>query len=151
MASISGGDKLEKALAEMAANVTKPGTLQVGFLSNAKYPDGTYVALIAAIQNFGAPAAGIPPRPFFSNMVAAKKAGWPAQIALNLKAQKYDATKALVKVGEGIAGQLRESIQQTNSPPLKAATIKRKGGTKTSAKPLIDSGVMYGSVDSIVK
>ena len=40
MAAISGGEKLAKKLAELAANITKPGTLRVGFLEKAKYPAG---------------------------------------------------------------------------------------------------------------
>lgn len=147
MASIKGDKKLEGALAHLATQVSKPGTLRVGFLENATYPDGTPVAMIAAIQNYGAPGAGIPPRPFFSNMVAAKKGGWPKAVEENLKANGYDATKALVAVGEGIARQLRESVINTNAPALKPATIKRKG----SAKPLVDTGHMLGSVDFDVK
>ena len=107
--------------------------------------------MVAAIQNYGAPAANIPPRPFFSNMVAAKKAGWPAALAKNLKQTDYDATKSLALVGEGIKGQLQQSIKQTNSPPLKPATIARKGGTKTAAKPLVDTGHLLASVDYDVK
>lgn len=147
MATIKGGEALEKKLREMAALVSKPSSLRVGFLENATYPDGKFVAMIAAIQNFGAPSRGIPPRPFFSNMVATKKAGWPAAVALNLKNQNYDAAKAMALVGEGIAGQLRTSIKNTNAPPLKPATIKRKG----HAKPLVDTGHLLASVDYDVK
>ena len=147
MATIRGGDKLAAALAKISKGVSKPALLRVGFLENAKYPDGKPVAMIAAIQDFGAPRAGIPPRPFFSNMVASKKAGWPNAIAVNLKAQNYDATKALLIVGEGIKGQLQQSIKETNSPPLKPATVQRKG----SSKPLVDTVHMLASVDYDVR
>lgn len=147
MASLKGGGKLDKKIQEIGSNIATARVLRVGFLENATYPDGTQVALVAAIQNFGAPAAGIPPRPFFSNMVAAKKDGWPAAIAKNLKRTDYDAAKAFALVGEGVSGQLRQSITQTNSPPLKPATIKRKG----SSKPLVDTGHMLASVDYDVK
>ena len=147
MATIKGGDKLQKKIAEIAAQIDKADVLRVGFLENATYPDGKPVAMIAAIQNWGAPAAGIPPRPFFSNMVASKKAGWPEQVAKNLKRADYNSALAFARVGEGIAGQLRQSIKDTNSPPLAPSTIKRKG----FAKPLVDTGVMLGSVDYDVK
>jgi len=49
---------------------------------------------------------------------------------------------ALARMGEGIAGQLRESIQSTNSPPLAESTIEAKG----FEKPLIDTGHMWNSV-----
>ena len=77
MATISGGQKLDAALREMASKVAVPATLRVGFLENAKYPDGTPVAMVAAIQDYGAPGAGIPPRPFFRNMIADKQREWP--------------------------------------------------------------------------
>lgn len=143
MASIKGGDKLEKALAELTLKINNAATLKVGFLSKAKYPDGTPVALVAAVQDYGAPRAGIPPRPFFRNMVKAKSPEWPKAIAGLLKTHDYDATVVLRLTGEAIKGQLQASIRDTNAPPLKPATIKRKG----FAKPLVDTGQMLNSVD----
>lgn len=147
MAQVSGGDRLRAELARIAANLSQGGTLRVGFLENATYPDGKPVAMIAAIQNWGAPGAGIPPRPFFSNMVRDKSERWPGALALNLRANDYDARLALQLMGEGIAGQLRQSIRDTNTPPLAPSTIARKG----HAKPLVDSGIMLGSVDYDVR
>ena len=95
MATITGGAKLAAKLKELAEMVAKPATLRVGFLENAKYPDGTPVAMIAAIQDYGSPNAGIPPRPFFRNMIAAKSPEWPAAIAQLLKDNNLDAAKAL--------------------------------------------------------
>ena len=143
MAEISGGKKLEAALREISSNLTKAGTLRVGFLAGSNYPDGTPVAMVAAIQNYGAPRAGIPPRPFFSNMIASKSGEWPNAIKSFLLANNYDTKKALEALGQGIQGQLRQSIRDTNSPPLKPATIRRKG----SAKPLIDTVQMLRSVN----
>lgn len=134
---------MERKLQEIASKLKSSGNLRVGFLENATYPNGTSVALVAAIQNFGAPKVGIPPRPFFSNMVREKSGGWPDAIAKNLKATGMDVRAALERVGEGIKGQLQQSIIQTNSPPLAQSTIDRKG----SAKPLVDTGHMLASVD----
>jgi hypothetical protein len=147
MATLSGGSKFAAAMRDLASKVAKPATLRVGFLENARYPDGTPVAMIAAIQDFGAPGVGIPPRPFFRNMIAAKKAEWPPAIAGLLKANHYDGEKALELTGTAIAGQLRQSIVDTNEPPLAPSTIRRKG----FSKPLIDSGHMLASVDYEVK
>lgn len=147
MATIRGGEKLEVRLREIADKVSRPATLRVGFLERAKYPDGTPVAMVAAIQDFGAPRAGIPPRPFFRNMIAAKQGKWPKAIAGLLKANGYDAERALDIAGAAIAGQLRDSIISTNEPPLKPATIRAKG----FAKSLVDTGQMLNSVDHEVK
>lgn len=143
MANIKGGDKLLEKLAQLAKMAENPATLRVGFLESATYPDGKPVAMIAAIQDFGAPGVGIPPRPFFRNMIANKRGEWPKAIADLLKANDYDAKKTLEIAGQAIAGQLRQSIINTNEPPLAASTIARKG----SAKPLVDTGHMLNSVD----
>lgn len=141
--TLRGGEKMEAALNDLAQKMGEAKTLRVGFLENATYPNGTPVAMIAAIQNFGAPAAGIPPRPFFSNMVAEKSGEWPQAIAALLPSNDFNVTKVLSLAGAAIAGQLRESITNTNDPPLAPATIKRKG----FAKPLIDTSQMINSVD----
>lgn len=147
MSNVSGGEKLEAALNAIAKRLKRGAVVKVGFLEKATYPDGTRVALVAAIQDFGAPSVGIPPRPFFRNMVADKKDEWPAAVEGLLKKTDYDVDQTLALMGEGIAGQLRQSIVDTNDPPLKPATIARKG----SAKPLVDTGNMLNSVDYEVK
>lgn len=147
MASLKGGDKLNTALANLAAKVKKPGTLRVGFLGGASYPDGKPVAMIAAINEYGAPSRGQPPRPFFRRMIAAKQKEWPEAIKNLLIANDYDAIKTLDVAGAAIAGQLRQSIVDLTDPPLAEGTIKRKGFDK----PLVDSGVMLKSVDHEVK
>jgi hypothetical protein len=138
-----GGEKFEAVLRSMAENLGRGALLHVGFLENAKYPDGKPVAMIALIQDSGAPGAGIPPRPFFRNMIAAKQGEWPAAIAGVLKDTDYDAQRTLEIVGHAIAGQLRQSIIDTNTPPLAASTIRRKG----FEKPLIDTSHMINSID----
>lgn len=143
MASTRGGDRMEKVLAKIGTALGRADFVKVGFLSGATYPSGTPVALVAAIQDFGAPKRNIPPRPFFRNMVAAKQGEWPGAIANLLRANDYDARKTLGQVGEAVKGQLIQSIRDTNDPPLKPATIRRKG----FSKPLVDTGHMIDSVD----
>lgn len=147
MASIRGGQRFEAAIRRIAAEVSRPGTLRVGFLEGARYPDGKPVAMIAAIHNYGAPRAGIPPRPFFSNMIADKQDEWPPAIAGLLRANNWDAVRALDLAGAAIAGQLRQSIIDTNDPPLAPSTIRRKGFDK----PLVETGHMLQSVDHEVR
>lgn len=143
MARMRGGERVSRVLAEIADRVGQDYGLRVGFLENATYPDGKPVGLVAAIQEFGAPRAGIPPRPFFRNMIADKQGEWPAAVGELLVQNDYDVRAALDQAGFAIAGQLRQSIQQTDSPPLAASTIARKGHDK----PLIDTGHLYNSVD----
>ena len=144
MATLSGGDKLVKILTDINKNVEKSTTtLSVGFLEGSTYPDGTSTPLVAAVQEFGSPSRNIPPRPFFRNMIARKHNEWPSAVAELLKANNYNVTKTLMQTGEGIKGQLQQSIRDTNSPPLAPATIARKGFDK----PLIDTGHMINSID----
>jgi hypothetical protein len=174
MATISGGQNLERALNEIARKLgNKPTTVSVGFLEGATEANGTPVAMIAAINEFGAPSRGIPPRPFFRTMVAAKSPEWAPALALALEKTDNDVSAAMAMMGEGIAGQLRESIIATNSPPnspvtnllkqrfpmggqtfedvLKARRDVAAGATAPAGKPLVQSGVMLGSVDYEVK
>jgi hypothetical protein len=121
--AFSGGKALEAKLRELAKKVGKAATLRVGFLENATYPDGKPVAMVAAIQEFGAPAAKIPSRPFFRNMVAAKSPNWGESLGNVLKGTDYDAGKALAVMGESIKGQLVDSIVEINSPALSPTTL----------------------------
>ena len=145
--TIRGGAKLDSAMRELAAKVEKPASVKVGFLSGATYPAGTPVAMIAAINEFGAPSRGQPPRPFMRNAVAKYSKEWPAAVAGFLKSNGYDAARALDLLGAEIAGQVRQSIVDLVSPPLAESTIRAKGFDK----PLIGGGPtgghMLGSVN----
>jgi hypothetical protein len=143
VAVVRGGGRLEEALRELSRKVAKPASVKVGFLEKSKYPDGTPVAMIAALNEYGVPSRGQPPRPFFRRMIAAKQGEWPSAIAGFLRDNDLDAEKALDLAGAAIAGQLRESIRNLTDPPLSPSTIRRKG----SAKPLVDTGHMFNSVD----
>jgi hypothetical protein len=168
MASVTGGAGLEAAMQGIADRIAKAKEVRVGFLAHSTYPDGTPVAMVAAIDNFGAPAAGIPARPFFTNMVADKSGTWSEQFGQVLKANDYDADKALELMGEGIADQLRQSIIDTDGPPNSPVTnlLKQRfpmggqsfddvmqarhdvanGATAPAGKPLVWSGVMINSI-----
>ena len=148
MAEWRGGNKFKKVLNTIVAKVGTGKSLQVGYFPSAEYPNGTKVALVAAVQNFGAPSRGIPPRPFFTNFVKDGEKEWPKVVSASLKAHNYDTAAALAYVGEELEGELRQSIQNTNSPPLKDATIKRKG----HSKPLIgEHGLLLSGITSRVE
>lgn len=128
------GDKLEAHLKQLAAKLN--GSVEVGFLEDAKYPDGTYVAAVAEANEFGTSRA--PARPFFRTMIAKEKDTWGPKLAGALKHTAGDGKKALAIVGDNIQGALIQSINDLTSPPLAESTIKRKG----FSKPLIDDAIM---------
>lgn len=123
MVTLTGGAGVEAKLRELSAKIRKAGKAKVGFLEGATYPDGASVALVAVVQNYGAPARGVPPRPFFSNMIAEKSPGWGNSIAATFKAANFDTKHALELFGEGVAGQLREAIVEMGEPPLSPVTL----------------------------
>ena len=135
--NLSGGDKLDAKLAQIAARVSRPFAVRVGFLESASYPDGTKVAMVAALLNFG--IANGKAWPFFTQMIAEKAPGWGETLAQFLRDTDYDVPKALAGLGTEIAGQLQQAIHDTNAPALEPSTIARKG----FAKPLIDTGTMF--------
>ncbi|WP_312990828.1 hypothetical protein [Atlantibacter hermannii] len=143
MSSFSGGDALERKLAEMAEKLGEGKVLRVGFLENATYPDGQQVAMVAAANEFGNPANNQPPRPFFRNMIADNKDNWPDDIGRIAQATGFDGEQTLGLMGEHIKGQLQQSIRELMEPPLSPVTIEKKGFDK----PLIDTGHMLNSVD----
>ena len=147
---IKGGANLESALKAIARKVEKPAKLRVGFLEDATYPNGTNVAMIAAIQNFGAPARGIPPRPFFSNMVKDQSPGWPKSLEANLKSTGYDATASMEMMGQGIASQLQDAIINTNEPPLSQITVMLRG-MKANDPSLVVTGKTVGQAAARVR
>lgn len=143
MAAIKGGDKLEGYLKQLAARMGNTKSVAIGFLEGSTEPDGTSIPMIAAIQEFGAPKAKIPPRPFFRNMIAAKSPGWAAGIATQLKETNYDILKTLSRTGEAISGQLQESIISTYAPPLSPITVMLRG-MKSNDQSLVVTGKTVG-------
>ena len=174
---LKGGKKLAEALGAIAKALGEKKTLRVGFLAGAKYPDGTPVAMVAAIQEFGAPAARIPPRPYFRTMIADKRREWPKGLAVQLKEAGYDADLALRRTGEAIKGQLQQSIADVTSPALSPVTLMLRkwypsdhspitgrivgaaaravadgeSSAGASTKPLVWTGHLLNSVDYEVK
>lgn len=171
-ASLKGGDRARAYLRDLARKTAKAKTLKVGFLEGATYPDGTPVAYVAAIQEFG--SGPIPPRSYFRTMIAAKQKGWPDAMAHLLRESDMDVARALAMMGEGIKGQLQQSIIDVLAPPLSAISLMLRkmkaddpsleisGSTVgeaarrvaagesyagVSTKPLVESGTMLNAVD----
>lgn len=150
MVKVTGGEKAIAKIEQMAKKLSKPGTLRVGFLEGATYPNGTPVAMVAAIQNFGAPKVGIPPRPFFSNMIQDKSAAWPEQLGNLLKRNDYEVAQSLNQFGAGVEGQLKEEIIDTVSPPLSPVTVMLRG-MRANNPSLIVTGKTVAEARSRVK
>lgn len=147
MNSFSGGEALERRLAELAESLGDAKTLRVGFLEGATYPDGESVAMVAAANEFGDPGMNRPPRPFFRRMIEEKSPQWGDDIGKIAVAVKYDASMLFPLMGERIKEQLQASIREFTDPALAPSTVAKKGFDK----PLIETSHMLNSVDYDVK
>lgn len=132
---------MTKKLEEIAASMGG-GSVSVGFMEGATYSDGTPVAAVAFWNEFGVPAHGQPPRPFFRGMIAENSPTWADKMAKLAKATDYDGEKVLALMGEDIKGALQQSINSLTDPPLSPATVADKG----NSKPLIDTAHMLNSI-----
>lgn len=158
--AVTGGDKLARKLAEIAAKVKGLPHVEVGFPETARYEDGTLVAMVAAIQEFGAPAAGIPPRPFFRTMIAKHRDAWGPGLGGILAANGMDVEAGLKGLGQVIEGQLRQSIVDMNSPALSPTTLMLRrmrtddpslqvtGKTVGEAAAKVKAGASYAGVST---
>jgi hypothetical protein len=169
--NFSGGEALKTKLQEILDKVGKDNIVKVGFISGALYPDGTPVAMVAALQEYG--TSTIPSRPFFRNMIAEKSPNWGKNLGVVMKFTDGDAGKALEIMGMKIGGQLVQSIKDTNDPALSPVTLMLRkmfgnhpeeitgaavgeaarrvaagesGASGTQAKPLDWTGLMQNSI-----
>lgn len=143
MAAFSGGEGLKKALADIAKKMS--GSVNVGFLAGATYPDGTSVAQAAFWDEFGTTTA--PSRPFFRTMISKESPGWGVLTAKALKHYGYDGRMAVQLMGVKIVEELQQSIIGWQDPPNAKSTVAIKGFNK----PLIHTSHMLNSVDYEVK
>ena len=118
-------------------------------------------ATIGYIQEFGSPAANIPPRPFLRPGV---QSALPAVItrlrlgaakALILGADHTVAMKTLMAVGLIAQNAVRFYINRGVPPALKPSTLaarrNRKVAPRTGTKPLIDTGQLRNSVQYVIR
>lgn len=154
MARVSSQGGLDRLAQSIATLETKRA--QVGFFDTSFYPDGTPVAYIASIQEFG--SGPIPPRSFMRSTVTEQRDAWRAMLAKGAKrvlADKMTAQQMLEAFGLMAAGQVKEKIAAIMAPELAPSTLyaRQHRTTKprnTSTKPLVDTGVLISSVDSKV-
>lgn len=152
-----GLDAIKKALQQLERK-----EIRVGFFDTAHYPDGTPVAYVATIQEFG--YGPIPPRPFMRPAQAQNKEKWLSALAQGAKLSfvgKVNILAVFEQVGMVAAGDVRKAIRAVSAPALADATVDtrkrrltaksaKKANTKTISKPLVDTGLMIQSVTSAV-
>ena len=133
----TGGSQMSSRLRELMQELGVGHTARVGFLEGStcgKHNDAS-APQIAFIQEFGAPAKGIPARPFFRDMIAVRSPQWGALLQAALKHRGFNSEEAMELTGMRISEQLQQSIEEFTEPGNAPSTIKQKGFDK----PLEDS------------
>lgn len=138
MAFFSGGKKLSAALGKIADKAS--GSVNVGFLKGATYPDGTSVAQVAFWNEYGTSQNEM--RPFFRTMIAVESFAWPDMMAKALKHYNYDGSMVMKLMGVKVSEELQQSIVGWRYPGNAPSTIAQKGFDN----PLIDTSHMMNSV-----
>lgn len=145
-------NKQVKAVAKLGDPHVQVGL--VGPKAEASYPGGGYtVAQVGAVHEFGAPDVGIPERSFIRSTFDKKR---PEIVRLGRKLMKQvfplshgkggsamPMEKALGIMGAFVAAEVKKTISVDGvPPPLKQATIDRKGSDRT----LVDTSRMLNSI-----
>lgn len=158
-----GGRKLSAAARKArAAQANGVQRIEVGFFSTAKYPDGTPVTNVAAWNEFGTQkkdgSVHIPERPFFRNALPTIRKNVRLMIRKGIDPQTMAVSTQLAEqLGAMAQGEIQDSIVELRDP--KNAPVTVEGGWivgahgkpiyiegKKSDNPLVDEGVLVGSV-----
>jgi len=168
-------DVLKKRIKEIEGK-----QLKVGWFSSAVYENGTPVASVAQIQEFGSPARSIPPRPFMRPTIFKNENEWKQNIASGAKkvvAGDMSSQDLLGLLGMKVQGQIQETIEEVTAPPLSPITLgarkyRHEGKPVTGAtigeiarklkdgsldisgvptKPLVDTGYLIATISNIVE
>lgn len=145
------GSKLKDKLRKIAA--LDDLELKVGFFENAKYPDGTPVAYVAYLNEYG---GHNPPRPFMKRTVQRRMKNWARGVAKNIRrADRASLKRAYEMAGQVAVGDVKRTIKDWppggNAPSTVAAKARRarSGKNLVPINPetvLIDTGKMISSV-----
>lgn len=141
----------------LRAKLPEDAHVKVGVLTNAKHPgSGISMLELAAIHEFGSPAAGIPERSFIRATferaeVEAKLQAFAGRLAKAVVDDKLTWQQALGQLGAWATSQIKMTIKQrlTDGPEDQAnrpSTIAKKG----SDLPLVDTGRLINAITWIV-
>lgn len=123
---------------------------RVGWFESAKYENGTPVAYVATIQEFGYAAGGIPPRPFFRPTIIEQQGAWRTLIGQAVKgmiAGNRSPYQTMELLGLQGAGDVRKKISQITTPPLSLLTLmarKARAEHGKTAKKEFNKSLKYG-------
>jgi hypothetical protein len=150
----SGSDALKAFVEEAGKLVGK-----VGWFESAQYPDGTPVALVAMVQEYGSASNGIPPHPYFRQAIAENRARWDgaaAQLIRDALASGGGAGPVFEALTLIAQGDVHKKISELGNYAADAPVIKARRGRKNpppnqSTAILRDTLTMFNTLTSVVE
>lgn len=134
--------------------------IKVGWFESSKYENGTSVASVALVQEFGSPKDNIPPRPFMRTTIKKEEKNWDKLINVSSKEAlngNLTGNKFAERLGLIVSGHIKKSIRDVQEPPLKESTIRNRVSRRANkklvgnlTKPLIDTGIMINTLTYVV-
>ena len=146
--SLKVNDKVWRKLKSRLAMLgRKDASVKVGVLEGSGEHDGGFSMVeLAAVHEFGSPANNIPSRSFIRATFVNNReeaARVLQRLAKGIVTNKLEVDQALGVLGLWGANAVKRYITSGKVvPPLKPATIARKG----SSKPLVDTGQLVNSI-----
>lgn len=151
MSGVTVKDRGAKAFVDRLRELGAGTKVRVGVLDDGpkRERDGASGPLslleVAALHEFGAPAAGIPQRSFVRATADEKRTEiGDLQVALATRVVngKVAPEQALDLMGAKVASMVQAKIVEGIAPPLAPETVARKG----SSVPLVDTGQLKSAI-----
>lgn len=143
-----GWDALKRRLVKLA-----DASVRVGVVAEQMHDAESGIGLpeLAAIHEFGSPAARIPERSFIRRTLGDKRdsiATLCARLTGAVVEGKMDEQRALGLLGAYTSGEIKKFVLSGPHipPPLKPVTIERK----SSDRPLVDTGRLAAAITWLV-
>lgn len=117
-------DKINERLAPLKDKVVQAGIL------GGQYANGTNIAYIGAIQEYGAPQANIPSRSFMRSTSAERRKDWTKAYGDGIAAVaagQLSAEDLMEMVGSLMAADIQKKISEIDAPALSPITIMLRG------------------------
>lgn len=142
-------------LQKLLKNYDNKDVLAVGYPASEtggiKYPDGTPVTLVAAVNQYGSQSMGIPARPFMTEGSQAALAGDAGSIAAELvpllNEGKITPAEILKQMGPFAEADFKGVFTGHEWAPNSDFTVEKKG----SSQPLIDTGMLRNTLTHVVR
>ena len=120
---------------------------KVGFFESAIYPDGTDIAYVASIQEYGVPSRSIPARPFMRPTMDEEANTWKKIVedGCRLASEgKMTIYGVMERVGLQAAGDCKAKISTIYDPPLSDITMMARKYKSVHGPDSITGGKMIG-------